>query len=99
MSMARLPRRLPAFRPATFPPEICARHFGELIRHCRELDGRPVEELTSWAGLTPEGWKAIEAGEVLPIVLEQVLLMAAVLQLGDSWLAPLLSLAAGTSQN
>ena len=90
-------RRLPAFRRASSDPQTCARYFGELIRSCRELDGRPIEELAPWAGLSPEGWEAIEAGEA-PIVLEQVLLLATALRLGDSWLVPLLSFAAGAQE-
>jgi len=90
-------RRLPAFRPSSSDPRLCARHFGELIRHCRELDGRPLEELASTAGLSPEGWVAIEAGQE-QIALEQVLLLVTALHLGDSWLVPLLSLAAGAQE-
>ena len=94
----RRQRRLPAFRPASLDPQTCARCFGELIRSCRELDGRPIEELVSWAGLSPEEWQAIEAGQAPPVCLEQVLLLATALHLGDSWLVPLLSLGAGTQE-
>jgi hypothetical protein len=57
----RSPRRLPAFRPSSADPKLCAQLFGELIRHCRELDGRPLEEIVTWACLSPEEWEAIEA--------------------------------------
>ena len=93
----RRQRRLPAFRPASLDPQTCARCFGELIRSCRELDGRPIEELAPWAGLSPEGWEAIEDGRA-PVCLEQVLLLATALHLGDSWLVPLLSLGAGAQE-
>jgi DNA-binding XRE family transcriptional regulator len=97
MSMMRR-RRLPAFRPASADPKLCAQRFGELIRHFRELDGRPIEELAPWAGVTREGWEAIEAGQA-EVSLEHVLLMAAVLHLGDSCLVPLLSYAAGAQEH
>jgi Helix-turn-helix domain len=87
------PRRLPAFRPTSADPRLCARRFGGLIRHCRDLDGRPLEELAPLAGLAPAEWEAIEAGRA-PDTVEQVLLLATALRLGDSWLVPLLRLCA-----
>ena len=98
MSMRRMRRRrLPSFRAAKSDPKLCAQIFGGHIRHCRELDGRPIEELAPWSGLSPAEWVAMEAGEQ-PLMLEHVLLLATVLNLGDSWLAVLLSLFAGTQQ-
>jgi hypothetical protein len=91
-------RRLPAFRRAGSDPKHCAKLFGELIRHFRELDGRPIEKLAPSAGLSPEGWEAIEAGQA-QFCLEQVLLLATVLHLGDSYLVPLLSLGAGAQEH
>lgn len=87
------PRRLPAFRPTSADPQLCARLFGELIRHCREMDGRPLEELAPSAGLAPAEWEAIGAGQA-PDTVEQVLWLATALRLGDSWLVPLLRLCA-----
>jgi hypothetical protein len=86
-------RRLPAFRPTSADPMLCAELFGDLIRHCRELDGRPLEELAPQAALTPAEWEAIEAGPA-PDTVEQVLLLVTALRLGDSWLVPLLRLCA-----
>lgn len=87
------PRRLPAVHPTSADPRLCARLFGGLICHCRELDGRPVEELAPLAALTPAEWEAIEAGQA-PDTVEQVLLLATALRLGDSWLVPLVRLCA-----
>jgi Helix-turn-helix domain len=92
MSMRR-PRRLPAFRPSHADPKLCGQLFGKLIRSCRELDGRPLEELARWAGLKPAEWEAIEAGQA-PDTVEQMLMLVMALNLGDSWLPPLLSLCA-----
>jgi len=92
MSMIRS-RRLPAPRLNAADPRLCARLFGELIRHCRELNGRPLEELAPLAGLSPAEWEAIEAGQA-PDTVEQVLLLATALRLGDSWLPPLVHLCA-----
>jgi transcriptional regulator with XRE-family HTH domain len=91
-------RRLPGFQPATGNPRLCSRLFGELIRHCREQDGRPLEELGRLAGLTPAQWGSIEAGQS-PDCVEQVLLLATALRLGDSWLAALLRLCAQAQEN
>ena len=91
MSKMCSPRRLPAFRTTSADPKLCARLFGELIRHCRDLDGRPLVELAPLAGLEPAEWEAMEAGQA-PDTVEQVLLLATALRLGDSWLVPLLRL-------
>lgn len=87
------PRRLPACRPTSADPELCARRFGNLIRHCRELDGRPIEELAPLAGLSRAEWEDTEAGQA-PDTVEQVLFLATALRMGDSWLPRMLSLCA-----
>ena len=87
------PRRLPAFRPTRSDPTLCGQLFGQLIRNCRDLDGRPLEELAPQAGLAPAEREAIEAGQA-PGTVEQVLLLAMALRLGDSWLVTLLRLCA-----
>jgi len=86
-------RRLPALLPASADPSLCARLFGDLIRHLRELDGRPVEELAPIAGLTVQEWESIEAGQA-PEIVEQVYLLALALELGDAWQRPLVYLCA-----
>ena len=90
-------RRLPAFRRASSDPQTCARYFGELIRSCRELDGRPIEELAAWPGLTREQWEAVETGQAR-VSMGHVLLLAGVFNLSDRWLARLLSFAAGAQE-
>ncbi len=75
------PRRLPAFRPTNADPTHCGQIFGKLISHCREMDGRPLAELTPSADLKPAEWEAIEAGQA-PDAVEQVLMLAAALRLG-----------------
>ena len=95
--MSKMRRRLPAFRSTSADPGFCARLFGDHIRHCRCLDGRPIEELAPMAGLSPAEWEAIEAGHA-PCTVEQVLMLASVLRLGDSWLKVLLRLCARANQ-
>ncbi|MGO8759949.1 MAG: helix-turn-helix domain-containing protein [Terracidiphilus sp.] len=74
-------------------PNTAPSSSGGRIRHCRDLDGRPLEELAPLAGLAPAEWEAIEAGQA-PDTVEQVLMLATALRLGDSWLVPLLRLCA-----
>lgn len=52
----------------------CARILGYLIYHIRMLDDRPLEEIAPLAGMTVDGWLAIEAGAT-PGTREQVQLM------------------------
>lgn len=91
------PRRLPAFHSTGADPRLCAQIFGELVRPCRYLTDRSIEELAPSAGLTPADWEAVEDGRV-PDCIEQMLLMASALQIGDSLLAPMLTLCARAYQ-
>lgn len=90
-------RRLPAYRPTTADPKLCGQLFGDMIRHCRKLDGRSIEELAPLAGLKPAEWEAIEAGHA-PEVVETMLMLATALHLGDSWLPRMLQLCARANE-
>ena len=90
-------RRLPAFRPTHADPRLCAELFGELVRHLRELEDRPIEELARAAGMTPADWEQVEGGHA-PQAVEQLVWMAAALHVGDKLLAHMLSLCARAAE-
>ncbi len=78
-------------------PQLCAQHFGNLIRSARFLRGRPLEEVAPLAALTVEEWLAIEDGDV-SYVWEQMLLIGNVLHCGPIWMGYLLEFYKGATQ-
>ncbi len=62
--------------------------FGEAIRNCRRKNGEPIRRAARRAGMDPNLWDAIEAGERAPTP-AQVHQLAQGLQMADADLAPL----------
>lgn len=60
---------------------VWARIFGQFIQSAREKAGLPVEAAAWMAGMCPQEWASIEAGDLLPNTREQLQVIAAALDI------------------